>query len=393
MPSPAGTEPRPPEDGSTRSREAASSTAALFGQTVARGDHDARTVDHPRSSARRAAIQGARRGSTSTSSRAADGRPGAWGELTTTLGLRHGGPHPVRLRWETLGDPSLATVVVLGGISADRHVARSLAFPEPGWWDAQVGTGRAVDPARHHVVAIDWVGADGSIDVPIDTSDQADAVITTLEHLGISAVAAFVGCSYGALVGLQLAVRHRRRLGHLIAISGTSRPHPYAAAYRAIQREVVSLALAAGRGPDGLALARQLGMLSYRTPTEFGQRFHAPTELVGDRARCAPQPYLEARGAAYAARWTPTAFLRLSESIDLHAIDPGQVRVSCTLAAVSGDWLVPPDDVDRLGLGIRAPVTVHRIDSIYGHDAFLKETAQVAEILRHGLAAAAGVVA
>ena len=55
---------------------------------------------------------------------------------------------------------------------------RSRAFPEPGWWDAQVGAGRPIDPARHHVVAIDWVGADGSIDVPIDTSDQADAVIT-----------------------------------------------------------------------------------------------------------------------------------------------------------------------------------------------------------------------
>ena len=194
------------------------------------------------------------------------------GELSTTLGLRHGGPHPVRLRWETLGDPSLPPVVVLGGISADRHVARSGAFPEPGWWDAQVGAGRPIDPAHHHVVAIDWVGADGSIDVPIDTSDQADAVITTLEHLGITTLAAFVGCSYGALVGLQLAVRHRRRLGHLIAISGTSRPHPYAAAYRAIQREVVTprrSPLTAGR--PRWRLARQLGMLSYRTPAEFGQ--------------------------------------------------------------------------------------------------------------------------
>ena len=309
------------------------------------------------------------------------------GELIVTAGLRHAGPHVVRLRWETLGDPLLPAVVVLGGISADRHVASSEEFPEPGWWDAQVGPGRPIDPALHHVVAIDWVGADGSLDLPLDTADQADAVITVLDHLGIGGLAAFVGCSYGALVGLQLAIRYRRRLGCLVAISGATRPHPYAAAYRALQREVVALGIANGRGSDALALARQLGMLSYRTPAEFGQRFPSPTVLDGDRARCAPQGYLEACGAKYAAAWTPTAFIRLSESIDLHAIDPGTVRVPTTLAAVVGDWLVPPEDVELLAASLGAPASVHLINSTYGHDAFLKETEQVAEVLRDGLGA------
>lgn len=314
------------------------------------------------------------------------------GELHVTLGLRHGGPHHVRLRWETLGDPARPAVVVLGGISADRHVAPSPEFPEPGWWDVQVGADRPIDPAEHHVVAIDWVGADGSIDLPLDTSDQADAVITVLDHLGIAGLAAFVGCSYGALVGLQLAIRYRRRLGRLVAISGTSRPHPYAAAYRSLQRQVVTLGLAGNQGVAALALARQLGMLSYRTPEEFGHRFPDLTELRGDRAHCAAQAYLEARGEHYAATWSPTAFLRLSESIDLHAIDPGTVRVPTTLAAVEGDWLVPPADVERLATELGAPSTVHLIASTYGHDAFLKETEQVAAVLRHGLARAGAEV-
>lgn len=308
------------------------------------------------------------------------------GELAAILELRHAGATPVRLSWETLGDPALPTVVVLGGISADRHVAASREYPEPGWWDQQVGPGRPVDPAVHHVVAIDWVGADGSLDLPLDTSDQADAVVTVLDHLGIPRLAAFVGCSYGALVGLQLAIRYRRRLGSLVAISGTSRPHPYAAAYRALQREVVELGVAGGQGGAALALARQLGMLSYRTPAEFERRFPEPTQLAGDRAHCSPQSYLRACGARYAASWTPTAFRRLSESIDLHAVDPGAVRVPTTLAAVDGDWLVPPADVQRLAAGIRAEVSVHLITSTYGHDAFLKETGQVSAVLRHGLA-------
>jgi homoserine O-acetyltransferase len=318
---------------------------------------------------------------------------GRRGDLTCTLGLRHGGPHAVRLRWETLGDPRSPAVVVLGGISADRHVAASAEFPEPGWWDAQVGTRRPIDPAGHHVIAIDWLGADGSVDLPLDTSDQADALITVLDHLGIGRLSAFVGCSYGALVGLQVAVRYRRRLDALVAISGTDRANPYAAAYRSLQRQVVALGVAHDDGPSALALARQLGMLSYRTPSEFARRFPEPTQLVGDRARCSPQGYLEARGAHYAAAWTPTAFSRLSESIDLHKIDPGAVRVPTTLAAVEGDWLAPPADVERLAAGAGGPATVHLINSTYGHDAFLKETEQVAAVLRIGLAAAASAKA
>jgi homoserine O-acetyltransferase len=236
------------------------------------------------------------------------------------------------------------------------------------------------------VIGIDWVGSDGSLDLPLDTADQADAVASVLDHLGIGEIRAFIGCSYGALVGLQFAVRYRRRLARLIAISGGARPHPYAAAYRALQRQVVALGIEAGRPEHALALARQLGMLSYRSPGEFGSRFPEPTILSGGSARCAPQDYLEACADRYVARWSPTAFRRLSESIDLHAIDPAAVRVPGTFAAVAGDWLVAPDDVRRLAAGIDAPASFHEIKSIFGHDAFIKEVTAVAAVLHHGLA-------
>lgn len=311
--------------------------------------------------------------------------PAVRGELVTTLGLRHVGPRRVRLRYEVVGADGLPVVAVLGGISADRHVCADAADPSPGWWDAQVGPGRPLDPRRHQVVAIDWVGADGDVDAPIDTADQADALITVLEHLGVTRLGAFVGCSYGALVGLQLAVRHRHRVGRLVAISGSSRPNPYAAAYRALQRQVVDLGLATGRGTDALAIARQLGMLSYRTPDEFAARFPQPAALVDGTARSAAQDYLDACGSRYAAQWSPVAFRRLSESIDLHVVDPAAIRVPCTFAAVEGDWLVPPAEVHDLAARVDAPASVHVIVSRYGHDAFLKETEQVAAVLGAGL--------
>jgi hypothetical protein len=51
----------------------------------------------------------------------------------------------------------------------------------------------------------------GSIDAPIDTADQADALALLLDALEASpCLEAFVGYSYGALVGLQLAIAASR---------------------------------------------------------------------------------------------------------------------------------------------------------------------------------------
>ena len=75
------------------------------------------------------------------------------------------------------------------------------------------------------------------------------------------------------------------------------------------------------------------------------------------------------------------AWLRLSESIDLHRIDPAQVGVPVSVIAVEGDRLVPMADAVELieGLGGRGRLRVLR--SPYGHDAFLKETDRIDGIL------------
>ena len=313
--------------------------------------------------------------------------PTTCGEFDLTLALRHAGTRNVRVRWQCVGDPAAPTVVVQGGISADRNAGGS---PDagPGWWQAQVGIDRAIAPENLHVLSIDWIGADGTLDAPIDTADQADALAATLDRLRIARIAAFVGCSYGAMVGLQFAARHPTCLHKLVAIAGAHRPHPYASALRALQRKVVALGQLQCADELGLSIARQLAMLTYRAPEEFEQRFSADTVIDGAHARCAAEDYLEVCGSRYAARWSPTAFLRLSESIDLHRVDPAQIVVPTTLVAVEGDRLVPPEDVHALAARIKAPVYVHVLRSLYGHDAFLKDVAPIDVILRTALAEA-----
>ncbi|WP_052101162.1 homoserine O-succinyltransferase MetX [Novilysobacter arseniciresistens] len=315
----------------------------------------------------------------------ADVPPAVRGEFDVILDLRHAGRRTVTLRYERLGDPSLPVVFVAGGISADRHVAASAALSGRGWWDDQCGEGRALDPRRHGILAFDWLAADGCLDVPVDPADQADAIAALLDALGIDRLLAFVGCSYGAMVGLQFAAAHPQRLGRLVAISGCHRSHPHASALRALQRRAVALGALQCDDSHGLALARQLAILSYRTPEEFDRRFEAAT-VVDGRVRVGAEDYLDHCGATYASRVPSTAFVRLSESIDLQALNPETIRVPVTVVGVSEDRLVPVSDAVELAERLRGETRLHVLQSVYGHDAFLKERAAIAAILAEALA-------
>jgi homoserine O-acetyltransferase len=311
------------------------------------------------------------------------------GALALDLALRHAGERRVALRYESLGAAGLPTVLVAGGISAGRHVAASTTFPEAGWWQAQVGAGRALDPTCVRILSIDWLGADGELDAPIDPADQADAIAALLDALGIAQLEAFVGSSYGAMVGLQFAALHPGRLRQLVAISGTHRAHPYASAWRALQRQVVALGALQCDETHGLALARQLAMLSYRTPEEFDARFDA-SAVVDGRVRVGAEDYLAHCGARYATCTPSTGFLRLSESIDLQAIEPEQIRVPVTVVAIHEDRLVPVEDAYHLCERLRGETQLRVLRSRYGHDAFLKETDAIARLLDEALARHAG---
>lgn len=307
------------------------------------------------------------------------------GQVDIVLPTRHAGTRRLRLRYELLGANALPVTFVAGGISADRHAAATVSFPEVGWADARIGSGRALDPARTRLLSFDYVGADGTLDAPIDTADQADAITVLLDALGIARLQAFVGYSYGALVGLQLAARHPQRLDRLVAVSGAHRAHPYGAAWRALQRKAVALGQLQCADEQGLSLARQFAMLSYRTAEEFGERFDAAPTVVAGRVHVAAEDYLDAAGARFVARTPVTAWLRLSESIDLHRVEPADVRVATTVVAVEGDPLVPLSDAVALVEDLGTPGQLRVLRSHYGHDAFLKDGERIDAILHTAL--------
>jgi len=277
-----------------------------------------------------------------------------------------------------LGQPEAPLIIVAGGISAGRHVLASNEFPEAGWWQAQ---SLSLDPASHRILAIDWVNSDGAIVRPIDPADQAEAIAQLLNHLAIERAAAFIGASYGAMVGMHFAALFSERLGGLLAISAADRAHPFASACRALQRQALTLGERLGDPAAGVALARAMAILTYRTPDEFAERFPAEPRVGGNSlVRVAAEDYLDAHGKRHAGRMNSFAYRRLSESIDLHQIDPAAIKVPLTLVAVDQDALVLAADIKALA-GQVAGARFRQIRSHFGHDAFLKEEEQVASII------------
>jgi homoserine O-acetyltransferase len=291
----------------------------------------------------------------------------------------------VSLRYLWMGRVGAPTVVVQGGISAGRDVCANAVGACKGWWDALVGDGRAIDLNRFRVLSVDWLAADELDTAAVETGDQADALAALLDALGIDRIEAFVGASYGAMVGLALAARHGRRLGQLIAIAGAHRAHPLSSAQRAVQRGIVRLGLETGAVPQALSLARQLAMTTYRGADELRQRFDGKPAYRDGRFHLPVEDWLEHVGTQFTGHFDARRYLSLSESIDLHAVDPATVRVPTTLIGIASDRLVPLSDLCALQRELPCGAALEVIESVYGHDAFLKQTDRLGPVLREAL--------
>ncbi|MCR6645332.1 MAG: hypothetical protein NVV62_12955 [Terricaulis sp.] len=112
------------------------------------------------------------------------------------------GEEIVRVRLHGRRDGPL--VIAAGGISADRHVR--------AWWGDIAAEGGAIDLATYCVLGFDFAPlADRR--APLTPHLQAELLLDALDGLGVSQAHAFVGASYGAMVGLALAELAPARLG------------------------------------------------------------------------------------------------------------------------------------------------------------------------------------
>lgn len=312
-------------------------------------------------------------------------------EIPGAFQLQFGGQlDGIHVAWRLVGSTG-PVVATLGGISAGRFVTGN---NPKGWWSEIVGPGAALDVDRCRVLGFDFLGGSGETTGPrsgqtafpsISAFDQAELLHRLIEHLDLASLQAIVGASYGGMVALAFAERWPELVRHIVVISAADRSHPMSTAWRSVQRAMVRYALKKNDGPEGLRLARALAMATYRSAEEFAQRFDGEPARIDGRFQFPVESYLLSRGDAYAASYLPEAFICLSESIDLHRVDATHIRVPTTVVAVREDQLVPLADLQALQTRLAGPSQLVEISSLYGHDAFLKESAALRPVFEQAL--------
>ncbi len=278
------------------------------------------------------------------------------------------------------GDLTQPAVAVAGGVSAGRVIADTSS--DKGWWRDIARPGGAIDLDNYCVIGFDFLPNPGEAARTISTADQARAFAYALETIGVLELYAFVGASYGGMVALRFAELFPERIKKLCVVSAPERSHPAATAQRGVQRRIIALAARCGAEKEGVSLARQLAMISYRTPEEFEQRFDAAPvgEATGDPYDICE--YLIARGEAYEV--CADRYLTLSDSIDRHRADPAKIGAETLVIAAEGDRLAPASDLKRLAAALKRG-RYAEIPSNYGHDAFLKEADRLGPHIREFL--------
>jgi homoserine O-acetyltransferase/O-succinyltransferase len=278
---------------------------------------------------------------------------------------------------EIVGPADAPVIVVLGGISASRHVTESADNPLPGWWSNFVGPRKTIDTRRFRVASIDYHASSAEAG-PLSSRDHALALCEALDAEGIDRLHAVVGASYGGTVALAFGALEPDRADHLIVYGAAHESAPIAAAHRILQRKVVELGIRAGLEREALVIARGLATTTYTTAEAFAGRFTAATPYE----RCDDiDEFLAAEGKRFASHCTPEKFLALSRSLDLDWIDPRSIRTPTTLIGVEEDALVPVSHLRLLADLIGAPCTLEIVNSRYGHDAFLDDPSVIASIV------------
>ena len=288
-------------------------------------------------------------------------------------------PHRCACARKPRGDRALARrSLVLGGISAQPPCRRQRRrSPSAGWWEAQAG-GRALDPRRIASSPSTGSAPTAALDAPIDHGRPGRRASPRCSTCSASIrLDAFVGCSYGAMVGLQFAARARRR-----ACSTWSRS---AARIARIRSPARGARCSAARSRWAQLQCDETPRPGAGAPAGDAELPHAGgIRRALRRARrsstaacaCAAEDYLDHCGAPYVARTSPTAFLRLSESIDLHA---RRSRARSRVPVTRGRGRRGPAGAARRRLRRWSQRLARRrracsvLRSPYGHDAFLKE--------------------
>lgn len=321
--------------------------------------------------------------------------------------------------WGRLNPAGDNAVLILHALTGD-----SLAAGPGGWWEPIIGPDRPIDTDDLFVVCANVLGGcqgssgPSSIDPVTDRpwgmsfplitiGDIVAAQRRLVDHLGITGVIV-AGGSIGGFQALEWATRHADlvRASVPIAASGA-----LGALGIAVHGEIGRRAIMAdpnwrsgayqeaGVFPsEGLAIARMAAMVTYHSRDSLGDRFgRSPASRPVLYPAFGPtfdvEGYLHYHGDALVRRFDANSYLYLTRAMDLYDVARnggadfwlGKIDAPTLLIGISSDWLFPAADVKALAghfTYLGKDVTYAQIESINGHDSFLKDWDQLGPMLK-----------
>lgn len=343
----------------------------------------------------------------------------------------------VEVEFETYGELNETrdnVILIAHALSGDAHVAgwdsqasesyRPWRLKHPGWWDAVIGPRKAFDTERFFVVCANVLGscygttgpsslnpATGrpyALDFPpVSIGDWVNMEKKLLERLGVRHLYAVCGGSLGGQQALEWALAYPEWVGKCLILASGPKLSAQGIGFNSVGRHAIMHDIAFKEGcyydseppADGLAAARMLAHITYLSGQGMNSKF-GRSRKAGNRtafeAEFEVENYLAYQGRSFVQRFDANSYLYITRAMDLYDAAAkwggGSLRQACArissevmLVSFSSDWLYPPTDSRDFAHALLRrgiPVTYTDVDSIFGHDAFLVESAQVSRLLR-----------
>ena len=349
------------------------------------------------------------------------------GEMVLESGERLG---PVTLAYETYGKLDRGgsnAILVFHALSGDAHAAGYHEGDDrPGWWDNMIGPGKAFDTDKYFVICSNVIGGcQGStgpssenprtgrpygLDFPlISVRDMVDTQARLIDQLGIDKLLCVTGGSMGGMQALQWVVSYPERVRSAIAIATAARHSPQQIAFNEVGRQAVMAdpnwnngAYYGGTPPTrGLSVARMVGHITYMSDESMAEKFGRRFKDIQRGDKFEPdfevEGYLQYRGDNFVRRFDANSYLYITKALDYFDLDNGKglenvlkgIRTKFLVIAFKSDWLYPAyqsrEIVRACKLG-GVDATYCELNSSYGHDAFLLETAEQEYLVKHFIA-------
>lgn len=315
------------------------------------------------------------------------------------------------------------------------------------WWPGLVGEGRLFDPSVHFVVCVNMPGSCyGSIgpldrdpgsdepyyhDFPFFTPrDMIRAYQPLRKFLGIRRIHIGIGGSMGGQQLLEWAIEEPELFYCIVPIATNGRHSPWGIAFNTAQRMAIEAdgtwqQRRADAGLAGMAAARAMALLSYRHYEAYEILQPRPDDYLsesgpgltgesqsgeqtddaenaaaaGTGVRNGAASYQRYQGEKLVRRFNAFSYYTLSLSMDSHDVGRGRgglgealqkVRARALVISIETDILFPKPEQQLLASSIPG-AGYQLIDSLYGHDGFLLEFAQIEALIREFIQEATGV--